>query len=74
MKNLKRLTCLVIMIFMISAFVLTGCGGLKDNPAINATVYSNGGMSVIKGDYLYYVNLLMVKTLHLQLKMLKVML
>ena len=56
MKNLKRLTCLVIMIFMISAFVLTGCGGLKDNPAINATVYSNGGMSVIKGDYLYYVN------------------
>ena len=56
MKNLKRLTCLVIMIIMISAFVLTGCGGLKDNPAINATVYSNGGMSVIKGDYLYYVN------------------
>ena len=56
MKNLKRLTCLVVMIFMLSVLVLTGCGGLKDNPAINATVYSNGGMSVIKGDYLYYVN------------------
>lgn len=44
------------MIFMISAFVLTGCGGLKDNPPVNAVVYSNGGMTAIKGDYLYYVN------------------
>ena len=44
------------MIFMISAFVLTGCGGLKDNPPTSAAVYSNGGMAVVKGEYLYYVN------------------
>lgn len=47
-----------MMFFLAFTVLLTGCGeqGLKDNPALEATVTSNGGMSVIKGDYLYFVN------------------
>ena len=54
----KRLFSLIIMCFLAISICLTGCGkeGLKDNPATEATVFSNGGMSVIKGDYLYFVN------------------
>lgn len=47
-----------MMFFLAFTITLTGCGekGLKDNPATNEIVISNGGMSVIKGDYLYFVN------------------
>ena len=54
----KRLFSLIMMCFLAISICLTGCGkeGLKDNPPTAATVFSNGGMSVIKGDYLYFVN------------------
>lgn len=46
------------MFFLAFTITLTGCGekGLADNPPLEATVTSNGGMAVIKGDYLYFVN------------------
>lgn len=55
---MKKFLLLVVAIFISSTLILTGCGdkGLKDNPATNAPVVSNGGMAVLKGDYLYYVN------------------
>ncbi len=54
----KTLLSLVMALFMGFSVFLTGCGdkGLKDNPATDATVTSNGGMTVVKGDYLYFVN------------------
>lgn len=47
-----------MMFFLAFTITLTGCGekGLENNPPLEATVTSNGGMSVIKGDYLYFVN------------------
>jgi len=54
----KTLLSLIIMCFMAFTIVLSGCSpkGLTDNPATDANVVSNGGMTVVKGDYLYYVN------------------
>lgn len=54
----KKLLSLVIMCFLAVTILFTGCTpkGLKDNPATDANVVSNGGMTVVKGDYLYYVN------------------
>lgn len=54
----KRFMSFIIMFFLAFSIMLTGCGdkGLKDNPDTQATVVSNGGMSVVKGDYLYFVN------------------
>lgn len=47
-----------MMLFLACTITLAGCGdkGLENNPPLEATVTSNGGMSVIKGDYLYFVN------------------
>lgn len=44
--------------FLAFSIPLAGCGekGLPNNPPLEARVISNGGMSVIKGDYLYFVN------------------
>ena len=56
---MKKNICATIIMFIISAiFIITGCSpkGLGDNPPTNAQVISNGGMSIVKGDYLYYVN------------------
>lgn len=46
------------MFFLAFTITLSGCGekGLSDNPPLEATVTSNGGMTVVKGDYLYFVN------------------
>ncbi len=46
------------MFFLAFSIVLTGCHeiGLSGGPATDANVISNGGMVVVKGDYLYYVN------------------
>ena len=54
----KKIFSLIMMCFLAVTICLTGCGkkGLTDNPATDATVFSNGGMSVVKGDYLYFVN------------------
>lgn len=55
---MKKIFSLIVMMFIALTFVLTGCSpkGLEDNPETNANVVSNGGMTVVKGDYLYYVN------------------
>lgn len=54
----KRFFSLIMMLFLAVSICLTGCGkeGLKNNPKVDATVFSNGGMTVVKGDYLYFVN------------------
>jgi len=54
----KTILTLIIMCFMAFSIVLSGCSpkGLTDNPPTDANVTSNGGMTVVKGDYLYYVN------------------
>lgn len=56
----KKLLSLIIMCIMAVSIFFTGCScskdGLQDNPATDANVISNGGLTVVKGDYLYYVN------------------
>ena len=56
----KKLLSLIIMCIMAVSIFFTGCSctklGLTDNPPTNANTTSNGGMTVIKGDYLYYIN------------------
>ena len=54
----KSLCSLIIMFFITAIMIFTGCSnkGLEDNPSKTAQVVSNGGMAVVKGDYLYYVN------------------
>ncbi|MBQ9715109.1 MAG: hypothetical protein IJV77_01720 [Clostridia bacterium] len=53
----------VIALVVASLFVFTACGGedykfdaLENNPAASATVYSNGGSYVQKGEYSYFIN------------------
>lgn len=43
---------------MAVSILFVGCTpkGLEDNPPTDANVVSNGGMTVVKGDYLYFVN------------------
>lgn len=47
-----------MMFFLAFTITLTGCSekGLENNPLLEESVYSNGGMAVKKGDYLYFVN------------------
>ncbi|MGN0961864.1 MAG: hypothetical protein ACI4PF_06690 [Christensenellales bacterium] len=54
----KRILSILMILFLAFTIPLTGCKekGLENNPPLEATVTSNGGMSVIKGDYLYFVN------------------
>lgn len=56
----KTLLSLIMALFLGFSVFVTGCScsdkGLRDNPPTDATVTSNGGMSVRKGDYLYFVN------------------
>lgn len=55
---MKKFLLLVLTLFLSTTVLLTGCDkkGLKDNPNTDDPVTSNGGMAVVKGDYLYYVN------------------
>ena len=55
---MKKFLLMVLTIFLSTTLILSGCGnkGLKDNPKTSDPVTSNGGMAVVKGDYLYYVN------------------
>ena len=50
----------ILMIMVCCATVLcmfTGCSGkLKGGPSTNDFVYGNGGLAVVKGEYVYYVN------------------
>lgn len=54
----KKILSVLIMCFLAVSMVLTGCGEkvLKNNPKTGDVSYSNGGMTVTKGDYLYFVN------------------
>lgn len=54
-KTLKTLAIILVFIFSLSFF---GCGTItvKGGPAKTDAVTSNGGLSVTKGDYLYFVN------------------
>ncbi len=55
---MKKFLTSFAIILLTCVCVFTGCKakGLKDNPATNATVYGNGNVAVVKGDYLYYTN------------------
>lgn len=56
---MKKGICSLIIMFIITAvFVFTGCSpkALTDNPETSAQVISNGGTTVVKGDYLYFIN------------------
>ena len=50
----KKLCSLIIMLLLSFAFVITGCSnkGLSPNPSTDANVISNGGMTVVKEDYI----------------------
>ena len=50
--------CSILVVLLVGIFLFAGCGkstGLTDNPDTNATVTSNGGSIVKKGDYIYFI-------------------
>lgn len=53
LKKIIATFCLALTVL-----VLTSCSGIHLNniPSTNDTVYGNGGVSVTKGDYIYFVN------------------
>lgn len=56
---MKKFIVNLVLVVCACTMLLCGCGstaGLKDNPATDAAIIGNGGYSVVKGDYLYYVN------------------
>ncbi len=55
---MKKLLLLIAAIFLSTTMLVTGCGnkGLTPNPKTDDPVVSNGGMAVLKGDYVYFVN------------------
>lgn len=55
---MKKLLLAIAAIFLSTTMLLAGCNGkgLTDNPKTDDNVYSNGGMAVLKGDYVYFVN------------------
>lgn len=55
---MKKVYSLAIVLLLVICAFFTGCAnkGLPENPSLDATVYGNGGIAVIKEDYLYFVN------------------
>lgn len=55
---MKKFLTSFAIVLLTCVCVFTGCKakGLGDNPEANATVYGNGNVAVVKGDYLYYTN------------------
>ncbi|MBE5735400.1 MAG: hypothetical protein E7361_03035 [Clostridiales bacterium] len=55
---MKKFLKIMVAVLVCLACFLTACGpaGLGNNPADNLTALGNGGMAVVKGEYLYYVN------------------
>jgi len=56
---MKRRVFSVVTALLLIVVFLSGCGGFKPltgGPSLNADVTSNGGLSVQKGNYLYFVN------------------
>ena len=57
-KTILKISLAVMMLLVIT-FCFSACGGLgrfDDNPNADDIVYGNGGLTVQKGDYLYFVN------------------
>lgn len=58
---MKKYSFVAVILVLVCLVTLTACGGgsrihLKDVPEADATVYGNGGYSVIKGGYLYFTD------------------
>jgi hypothetical protein len=56
---MKKFLTLIVAVLSLTTLVLMGCStekGLRDNPLTTQAVINNGGVSVQKGDYLYFVN------------------
>ena len=54
---MKKFLLMIVALFLSTTFILAGCDkGLPNPPSPDAPTTSNGGLAVIKGDYLYYVN------------------
>lgn len=51
----KFIPVLVMMLFATIA-LFAGCSSRPDTPSASDTVVGNGGLSVIKGDYIFYIN------------------
>lgn len=51
----KFIPILVVMLFA-TLSLFAGCASKTPTPASTDPVFGNGGLSVIKGDYIYYVN------------------
>ena len=55
-KKFSKILVVIACVFC-SAFAFAGCNnGLKGGPESSSVVYGNGGLAVVKGDYVYYVN------------------
>ncbi len=55
---MKKLFTTMFAVLVFCMCFLTACGpsGLENNPSSNLTAIGNGGLAVVKGDYLYYIN------------------
>ncbi len=57
---MKKIMLLVVSLLLATTLTLAGCSsngsGLKNNPIITEAVINNGGISVQKGQYLYFTN------------------
>ena len=55
-KKFSKILILTLCVCL-SLFAFAGCNNaLKGGPSANDVVYGNGGIAVVKGDYIYYVN------------------
>ncbi len=55
---MKKFFKVIMAVLVCSVCLLTACGptGLGNNPAEDLVAIGNGGMAVVKGEYLYFVN------------------
>ena len=55
---LKKIFMTMVVVLVCSVCLLTACGtsALDNNPAKELEAFGNGGLAVVKGEYLYYVN------------------
>jgi len=55
---MKKLFMSMFAVLVFCLCFITACGpsGLENNPDKNLTAVGNGGLAVVKGDYLYYIN------------------
>ena len=55
---MKKKSILMVACILMVGLLFTGCGfqKLSEMPSLEAEVIGNGGLSVVKGDYIYYVD------------------